>query len=53
MQHRLRRKQLNSETDASNKKYLKEMQEKKEETFSSEKNEKNQKTLKKRETMKK
>ena len=36
--HRLRRKQLNSGTNASNKKYLKEIQEKrKEETFSSEK----------------
>ena len=38
MEHRLRRKQLNSDTNASNKKYLKEIQEKrKEETFSSEK----------------
>ena len=38
MEHRLRRKQLNSDTNASNKKYLKEVQEKtKEETFSSEK----------------
>ena len=38
MEHRLRRKQLNSDTDASKKKYLKERQEKrKEETFSSEK----------------
>ena len=46
MEHRLRRKQLNSDTNASKKKYLKEIQEKrKEETFSSEKmkkeNEKN------------
>ena len=40
MEHRLRRKQLNSETNASNKTYLKEIQEKrKEETFSSEKKE--------------
>ena len=38
MEHRLRRKQLNSDTNASNRKYLKELQEKrKEETFSSEK----------------
>ena len=38
MEHQLRRKQLNSDTNASNKKYLKEIQEKrKEETFSSEK----------------
>ena len=38
MEHRLRRKQLNSDTNASNKQYLKEIQEKrKEETFSSEK----------------
>ena len=38
MEHRLRRKQLNSDTNASKKKYLKEIQEKwKEETFSSEK----------------
>ena len=39
MEHRLRRKQLNSDTNASNKKYLKEIQEKKrkEQTFSSEK----------------
>ena len=38
MEHRLRRKQFNSDTNASNKKYLKEIQEKrKEETFSSEK----------------
>ena len=38
MEHRLRRKQLNSDTNASIKKYLKEIQEKrKEETFSSEK----------------
>ena len=38
MEHRLRRKQLNSDTNASNKTYLKEIQEKrKEETFSSEK----------------
>ena len=36
MEHRLRRKQLNSDTNASNKKYLKEIQEKrKEKTFSS------------------
>ena len=41
MKHRLRRKHLNSDTNASNKKYLKEIQEKrKEETFSSEKKEK-------------
>ena len=34
MEHRLRRKQLNSDTDASSKTYLKEIQEKrKEETF--------------------
>ena len=34
MEHRLRRKQLNSDTNASNKTYLEEMQEKrKEETF--------------------
>ena len=31
MEHRLRRKQLNSDTNASNKTYLKEVQEKKEE----------------------
>ena len=38
MEHRLRRKQLNSDTNASNKTYLKEIQEKrKEETFSFEK----------------
>ena len=38
MEHRQRRKQLNSDTNASNKKYLKEIQEKrKEETVSSEK----------------
>ena len=37
MEHRQRRKQLNSDTNASKKKYLKEIQEKKEETFSSEK----------------
>ena len=38
MEHRQRRKQLNSDTNASNEKYLKEIQEKgKEETFSSEK----------------
>ena len=38
MEHRLRRKHLNSDTNASNKKYLKEVQEKrKEETFFSEK----------------
>ena len=38
MEHRLRRKQSNSDTNASNKKYLKEIQEKrKEKTFSSEK----------------
>ena len=38
MEHRLRRKQLNSDTNASNRKYLKAIQEKrKEETFSSEK----------------
>ena len=48
MEHRLRRKQLKSDTNASNKTYLKEIQEKrKEETFSSEKmkkeNEKNEK----------
>ena len=41
MEHRLRRKQLNSDTNASNKKYLKEIQEKrKEETFFFRKNEK-------------
>ena len=34
MEHRLRRKQLNSDTNASNKTYLKEIQEqRKEETF--------------------
>ena len=34
MEHRLRKKQLNSDTNASKKKYLKEIQEKKkEETF--------------------
>ena len=34
MEHRLRRKQLNSDTNAGNKKYLKEIQEqRKEETF--------------------
>ena len=38
MEHRLRKKQLNSDTNASKKKLLKEIQEKrKEETFSSEK----------------
>ena len=38
MEHRLRMKHLNSDTNASNKKFLKEIQEKsKEETFSSEK----------------
>ena len=48
MEHRLRRKQLNSDTNASNKKYLKEIQEKrKEETFSSEKMEKKMKNIKK------
>ena len=51
MEHRLRRKQLNSDTNASNEKYLKETQEKrKEETFSSEKmkkeNEKHKKNKK-------
>ena len=48
MEHRLRRKQLNSDTNASNKKYLKEIEEKrKAETFSSEKMRKeNEKTLK-------
>ena len=41
MEHRLRRKQLNSDTNATKKKYLKEIQEKrKEETLSSEKMEK-------------
>ena len=49
MEHRLRRKQLNSDTNASNKTYLKEIQEKrKEETFSLEKmnkeNEKHEKS---------
>ena len=33
MEHRLRRKQLNSDANASNNTYLKEIQEKKEETF--------------------
>ena len=54
MEHRLRRKQLNSDTNASNKKYLKEIQEKrKEETFSSEnsKKSKNEEMNKKREKM--
>ena len=38
MEHRLRRKQLNSDTNASNRKYLQEIQEKrKEQTFSLEK----------------
>ena len=38
MEHRLRRKQLNSDTNASNITYLKEIEEKrKEDTFSSEK----------------
>ena len=51
MEHRLRRKQLNSDTNTRNRKYLKEIQEKrKEETFSSEKmkkeNEKHQKIKK-------
>ena len=46
--HRLRRKHLNSDTNASNKQYLKEIQEKKEETFFFRKNEKRKwKTLKK------
>ena len=41
MEHRLRRRRLNSDTDASNKTYLKEIQEKrKEETFLFRKNEK-------------
>ena len=41
MEHRLRRKQLNSDTNASNQKYLKEIQEKRnEESFSSEKKKK-------------
>ena len=41
MEHRLRRNQSNSDTNASNKTYLKEIQEKrKEETFFSRKNEK-------------
>ena len=41
MEHRLWRKQLNSDTNASNKKYLKEIQEKrKEATFSYEKKKK-------------
>ena len=40
MEHRPRRKQLNSDTNASKKKYLKEIQEKrKEETFFLQKNE--------------
>ena len=44
MEHRLQRKQLNSDTNASNKKYLKEIQEKrKEETVSLEKKRKNDK----------
>ena len=48
MEHRLRRKQLNSHTNASNKTYLKEIQEKKEEPFFFRKNEKRKwKTLKK------
>ena len=48
MEHRLRRKQLNSDTDASNKKYLKETQVKrKEETFSSKKWKKKMKNIKK------
>ena len=48
MEHRPRRKQLNSDTNASNKTYLKEIQEKRrEETFSSEKmKERKWKTLK-------
>ena len=48
MEHRLLRKQLNSDTNASTTKYLKEIQEKrKEETFSSVKMKKeNEKTLK-------
>ena len=48
MEHRLRRKQLNSDTNASNKKYLKEIQEKrKEETFNSEKWKKKMENIKK------
>ena len=48
MEHRLRRKQLNSDTNASNKKYLREIQEnRKEETFSSEKWKKKMKNIKK------
>ena len=50
MEHRPRRKQLNSDTNASNKKYLKEIQEKR----ISEKNEqmnKNEKNEKKQENM--
>ena len=48
MEHRLRRKQKNSDTNASNKKYLKEIQEKrKEETFSWEKQKKKMKNIKK------
>ena len=48
MEHRLRRKQLNSDTNASNKKYLKEIQEtREEETFSSEKRKKKMKNMKK------
>ena len=40
MEHRLRRKQLYSDTNASNKTYSKEIQEKKDETFFFRKNEK-------------
>ena len=48
MEHRLRRKQLNSDTNASKKTYLKEIQEKrKEETLSSEKMKKNMKNIEK------
>ena len=63
MEHRLRRKQLNSDTNASKKTYLKEMQEKsKEETFPQKKRKKKMKNIqkskneemyKKREKMKK
>ena len=54
MEHRLRRKQLNSDINASNKKYLKEIQEKrKEETFSSEKKRKTLKNQKNEEMNKK
>ena len=48
MEHRQRRKQLNSDTNASNKKYVKEIQEKrKEESFSSDKMKKENEKYKK------